>query len=156
MISADFLGSELSELIAVKNGPRDFVYFGTCKAALSYILLGESLLEHKVHFECTNYIIHGSKNLLRREILDTRRYFCVRENCRQHSTETMCMFVMAFHQYIRIGKFVCALVLFAKRYYQSASVDCSGAIDRIHMKELKVRKEIASMMKMIAFMPRGR
>ena len=35
MVSVDFLGSGLSELIAVKNGLREWVYLATCKAALS-------------------------------------------------------------------------------------------------------------------------
>ena len=46
MISVDFLGSGLSELIAVKNGPREWMYLATCKAALSYIHLGQSPLAH--------------------------------------------------------------------------------------------------------------
>ena len=43
----DFLGSELSELIAVKNGLREWVYLATCKAALPYINLGRSPLQHE-------------------------------------------------------------------------------------------------------------
>ena len=59
---------------------------------------------------------------------DTRRYICVREDCRQYQAETMYIFVMVFHQYLRIGQFVWDLVLRGTRYYQSACVDCSGVI----------------------------
>ena len=57
---------------------------------------------------------------------DTRRYICVREDCGQYQAETMYIFVMVFHEYLRIGQFVWDLVLLGTRYYQSASVDCSG------------------------------
>ena len=67
---------------------------------------------------------------------DTRRYICVREDCRQYQGETMCIFVMVFHQYLRIGQFVLDLVLCGTRYYQSASVDCSGVIQKIHMRKI--------------------
>ena len=63
---------------------------------------------------------------------------------------------MVFHQYLRIGQFVWALVLCGTRYYQSASVDCGGVILRIHMMEIEVRQGIVSMMKMIDFMIGGR
>ena len=43
----------------------------------------------------------------------------------QYQAETLYIYVMAFHQYMRIGQFVLALALFAKRYYQFASVDCN-------------------------------
>ena len=61
---------------------------------------------------------------------DTRIYICVGEDCRQYEAETMCNFVMVFHEYLRIGQFVWALVLLGTRYYQSASVDCSGVIQK--------------------------
>ena len=67
---------------------------------------------------------------------DTRRYICVREDCRQYQGETMCIFVMVFHQYLRIDQFVWARVLLGTRYYQSAFVDCSGVIQKIHMRDL--------------------
>ena len=87
---------------------------------------------------------------------DTRRYICVREDCRQYQAETICDFVMVFHQYLRIGEFVWDLVLCGTRYYQSASVDCSGVIQKIHMRELEVGQGIVSMMNMIDFMITGR
>ena len=71
---------------------------------------------------------------------DTRRYICVREDCGQCQAETMYIFVMVFHQYLRIGEFVWDLVLLGTRNYQSASVDCSGVIQEIHMRELEVRQ----------------
>ena len=69
---------------------------------------------------------------------DTRRYICVREDCKQYRTETMCTFIVVFHQYLRIHTFVWARVLCGTRYYQSASLDCSGVIQKIHMRELGV------------------
>ena len=59
---------------------------------------------------------------------DTRGYICVREDCGQYQVEKIYDFVMVFHQYLRIGQFVWALVWCGTRYYQSASVDCSGVI----------------------------
>ena len=69
---------------------------------------------------------------------DTRRYICVREDCGQYQGETIYDFVMVFHQYLRIGQFVWDLVLCGTRYHHYASVDCSGAIKKIHMRELEV------------------
>ena len=67
---------------------------------------------------------------------DTRRYICVREDCRQYQGETMYILMIVFHKYIRIAQFVLARVLFATRYYQSASLDCSGVIHKIHMRKI--------------------
>ena len=86
---------------------------------------------------------------------DTRRYISGRGDCGQYQAETIYDFVMVFHQYLRIGQFVWALVLCGTRYYQSASVDCSGIIQKIHMRELEVRQGIVRMMKMSDFMIRG-
>ena len=66
----------------------------------------------------------------------TRRYICVREDCRQYEAETMCKFEMVFLEYLRIGEFVWDLVLLGTRYYQSASVDCSGVIWKIQVREI--------------------
>ena len=68
----------------------------------------------------------------------------------------MYIFVMVFHEYLRIGQFVWDLVLLGTRYYQSASVDCSGVIQKIHMRELGVGQGIVSMIQMTDFMIRGR
>ena len=59
---------------------------------------------------------------------DARRYISVWEDCRQYQAETMCIFVIVYHQYLKIGQFVWLLVLRGTRYYQFASVDCSGVI----------------------------
>ena len=50
----------------------------------------------------------------------------------------MYTFVVVFHQYLRIHKFVWARVLCGIRYYQSASLDCSGVIQKIHMREIRL------------------
>ena len=87
---------------------------------------------------------------------DTRRYICVREDCGQYQAETMCIFVMVFHQYLRNGEFVLDLVLCGTRYYQSASLDCSGVIQKIHMRKIRRGQGLVNMRKMIDFMIRGR
>ena len=87
---------------------------------------------------------------------DTRRYICVREDCRPRPKKTMYISVMVSLQYLRIPTIVWARVLLGARYYQSASVDCSGVIQKIHMREIEVHQGIACMMKMIHFMIRGR
>ena len=74
-----------------------------------------------------------------------RSYICVREDCRQYQAETICNFVMVFHQYLRIGEFVWDLVLLGTRYYQSASVDCSGVVQKINMREIEVEQGIVCM-----------
>ena len=74
-------------------------------------------------------------SLFERECL---KYICGREDCRQYQGETMCKFVMVFYQYLRIGQFVWARVLSGTRYYQSASMDCSGVIRKIHRREGEV------------------
>ena len=60
----------------------------------------------------------------------------VREDCRQYDTETMYIFVMVFVEYLWIDQFVWARVLCGTRYHQSASLDCSGTIKKIHMREI--------------------
>ena len=86
---------------------------------------------------------------------DTIRYICVREDCWRYQAETIHDFVMFFHQYLKIGEFVWDLVLLGTRYYQSASVDCSGVIQKIRMREIEVEQGFACMMKMIDFMLRA-
>ena len=73
-------------------------------------------------------------NLLQREILYRhKRYMCVIEDCRQYQAETICTFVMVICKYLWIRVFVWALVFSGLRYYQSASIDCRGVIQKIHM-----------------------
>ena len=45
--------------------------------------------------------------------------------------------MMAIHEYLRIDVFVWALVVYGIRYYQSASMDCSGDIQKIHMRKIR-------------------
>ena len=59
-----------------------------------------------------------------------------REDSRQIPGETIYAFVMVIHQYLWIDQFVWALVVCGIRYYQSASMDCSGAIQKIHMRKI--------------------
>ena len=71
---------------------------------------------------------------------DTRRYISAREDRRQYQAETMNDFVIVYHQYLMIPQFVWALVWCGTRYYQSASLDCSGVIQKIYMSEPEVRQ----------------
>ena len=59
----------------------------------------------------------------------------------------MLISAMVSYQYSRIGQFVWALVLFAKIYCHCASVDCSGAIQGIHMREIEGSQGIACIMR---------
>ena len=43
-----------------------------------------------------------------------------------------------FHQYFWIDQFVWACVVYGPRKHQSASVDCSGVIQKIHMRKIDV------------------
>ena len=45
--------------------------------------------------------------------------------------------VMVSLQYLRIPTIVWARVLLGARYYQSAAVDCSGVIQKIHMRKIE-------------------
>ena len=46
--------------------------------------------------------------------------------------------MMVIHEYLRIDVFVWALVVCGIIYYQSASMDCSGAIQKIHMRKIRL------------------
>ena len=60
----------------------------------------------------------------------------VRADCRQYQGETICTFVMVICRYLWILVFVWALVFSGLRYYQSASLDCNGVTQKIHMTEI--------------------
>ena len=55
----------------------------------------------------------------------------------QYQGETMYIFVMVYRQYLRIGQFVWARVLCGTRIHQSASMDCSGDIQKIHVRKIR-------------------
>ena len=102
-------------------------------------------------------IVHGSKNLFKEPYYtDTRGYNTAREDCRQYQAETRYMFVTVYLQFLRIHQFVWARVLCGTRYYQCASLDCSGTIQKIHMREIGWLQGSGMMMKMTDFMIRGR
>ena len=61
----------------------------------------------------------------------------------------MCISVTVYFPYLRIHKFVWAHVLCGTRYYQSASLDCSGTIQKIHMREIRWDQGSGMMMKLI-------
>ncbi len=44
---------------------------------------------------------------------------------------------MVIHQYLWIDQFVWAIVFCGIRYYQSASMDCSGVTQKIHMRKIR-------------------
>ena len=68
----------------------------------------------------------------------------------------MCISMTVYVEYVRIHQFVWARVLCGTRYYQSASLDCSGTIQNIHMREIRRVQGSGMMMKMTDFMIRGR
>ena len=104
-----------------------------------------------------NGILYGSKNLVEEQYYtDTRGYNTAREDCRPYLAETICIFMTVYLEYLRIHKFVWARVLCGTRYYQSASLDCSGTIQKIHMREIRWAQGSGMMMKMTDFMIRGR
>ena len=67
-----------------------------------------------------------------------RRYNTGREDSRPRPKKTICSFWSVFHQYLGIDQFVWARVLCGTRYYQSASLDCSGVIQEIHMRKIRL------------------
>ena len=97
-------------------------------------------------------IVHGSKNLFKEQYYtDTRGYNTGREDCRQYQAEIMCISMTVYFQYLRIHQFVWARVLCGTRYYQYASLDCSGTIQKIHMREIEWAQGSGMMMKMTDF-----
>ena len=88
-----------------------------------------------------NEISHGSKNLLQRAILYRhKRNYHGREDCRPRPGETICRIWSVFHQYLWINVFVWARVLCGTRKYESASVDCSGVIQKINMRQIRLHQ----------------
>ena len=67
----------------------------------------------------------------------TRRYFTARDEGRVRPGETKYTFVMVFLEYLWMHVFVWARVFCGTRYYQSASVDCSGTIQKIHIRKIR-------------------
>ena len=67
----------------------------------------------------------------------TRRYKCAREECRHYQGETICTLVMVVCSYLWINVFVWADFFCGIRYYQFASLDCSGVIRIIHMRKIR-------------------
>ena len=61
---------------------------------------------------------------------------CVREDCRQYQGETIYSFEMVIGTYLWILVFVWALVFCELRYDQSASIECNGVTQKIHMREI--------------------
>ena len=80
----------------------------------------------------------------------------VREDCRQYQGETIYAFVIVIYRYLWILVFVWALVFSGLRYYQSASIECNGVTQKIHMRKIEVDQGLVSIMEMIDFMIRGR
>ena len=68
----------------------------------------------------------------------------------------LCTFVMVFHEYLWIDQFVWARVFCGTRYYQSASVGCSGTIQKIHMRKIRRDQGFVHDGHVADFMIRGR
>ena len=67
--------------------------------------------------------------------IQTQEDISVREDCKPRPKKTMYISVMVSLQHLRIPTIVWARVLLGARYYQVASVDCSGVIQKIHMRK---------------------
>ena len=104
-----------------------------------------------------NRISHGSKTLLQRAVLYRhQRNYHGKEDCRARPKKTICMIWLFFLQYIWIFVFVWAHIFCGARKHQSASVDCSGVIQKIHMRKIGLSQGVASASEMMEFMIRGR
>ena len=57
--------------------------------------------------------------------------------------ETIYAFGMVVHQYLWIDQFVWACAFCGTRKHQSASVDCSGVIRKIHMRKIRLLQDVA-------------
>ena len=97
-----------------------------------------------------NDISHGSKNLLQRTILYRhkrvyrhKRNYHGREDCRPRPGETICRIWSVFHEYLEIYEFVWDCAVCGTRKHQSASVDCSGVIQKIHMRKIRLSQGVA-------------
>ena len=86
----------------------------------------------------------------------TRRYITARDEGRVRPGETKYTFVMVFLEYLWMHVFVWARVVCGTRYYQSASVGCSGTIEEIHMREIRRGQGIVHDGHVADFMIRGR
>merc|ERR1712005_75816 len=85
-----------------------------------------------------NGISHGSKNLLQRATLYRhQRNYHGKEDCRPRPKKTIYTIWSVFLQYLWIFVFVWARIFCGTRKHQSASVDCSGIIQKIHMRKIR-------------------
>ena len=80
----------------------------------------------------------------------------VREDSRQIPGETIYKFLMVFLEYLQINVFVWARVVCGARYYQSALLHCSRAIQKIHMRKIRQDQGPYMMIDLSDFMLRGR
>ena len=84
-------------------------------------------------------IPHGSKNLLQRVILYRhKKYYCVREDCRPRPAETIYDIWMVIGPYLWIAQFVWARAVCGTKIACPAAVDCSGTIQKIHMRKIRL------------------
>ena len=83
--------------------------------------------------------LHGSKNLLQREILYRHeRILLGMEDCRPGPKKTVCKNLMVFHCFVGMHQFIWARALCGIIYGCLAAVDCSGIIQKIHMRKIRV------------------
>ena len=85
-----------------------------------------------------------------------RRYNTGREDSMPRLKKTIYTVRLAFHPYLWINVFVWARVLCGTRKHQSASVDRSGVIQKIHMRKIRLDQGIVHDVDMTDFMLRGR
>ena len=88
--------------------------------------------------------------------IQAQRYICVREDCRQYQGETIYGKVVFDCPYLWIAQFVWARVLCVHSEYESASLDCSGVIQKIHRRKIRLTRVSRISWKLTYFMLRGR
>ena len=75
----------------------------------------------------------------------------VRVDSGQILGETICDFVMVFHQYLWIAQFVWAHAFCGTRKHQLASLDCSGVIRKIHGRKIRLAQGVAHIIEIDRF-----
>ena len=84
-----------------------------------------------------NFLREYSDHTNRRPIRQ-QKILLGREDCRPGPKKTIYKNLMVFHWFLGIDQFVWARVVCGIRYGCHAAVDCSGTIQKIHMRKIRV------------------
>ena len=100
---------------------------------------------------------HGSKNSLQRALLYRHEKILLgREDCRPGPKKTVYGDRVVFHWLLGMHQFVWARALCGIRYGCLAAVDCSGTIQKIHMRKPELPRVTSMHANVMDFMIRGR